>query len=117
MGTRQLHNQHEVSVSLSLAAYSKLTSNPLGRTVVLPEPDTMFRGTQEYPALQISLGWQLDRIKTSIPFGIVWGFLAVSVVVLCTVWWKNGTKDTGTALAFGQLVAALIALVFVIADR
>jgi hypothetical protein len=87
------------------------------RSVILPEPDKMFRGTQEYPALQISLGWQLDRIKTSIPFGLVWGFLAVSVIVLCTVWWNQGTKDTSTALAFRQLVAALIALVIVIADR
>ena len=47
----------------------------------------------------------------------MWGFLAVSVIVLCTVWWNQGTKDTSTALAFGQLVAALIALVIVIADR
>ena len=47
----------------------------------------------------------------------MWGFLAVSVVVLCTVWWTNGTKDSSTGLAFGQLVAALIALVIVIADR
>ena len=77
----------------------------------------MFRGTQEYPALEISLGWQLDRIRTFVPFGLVWGFLAVSVVVLCTVWWTNGTKDSSTGLAFGQLVAALIALVIVIAER
>jgi hypothetical protein len=86
-------------------------------SVVLPKPDEAYDGTLEIPGLQISLGWQYDRIKKSIPVGLVRGFLAVSVVSLCTVWWKNGTKDTGTALAFGQLVAALIALVLVMADR
>jgi hypothetical protein len=86
-------------------------------SVVLPKPDEAYGETREIPGLQISLGWQYDRIKSSIPSGLVWGFLAVSVVSLCTVWWINGTKDKNTALALGQLVVALIALVFVIADR
>jgi hypothetical protein len=103
MDIRQLHNQLDVSCHLiSLWRHAQtLTSIFSDRSVVLPGPDKMFRGTQEYPALQISLGWQLDRIKTFIPFGVVWGFLAVSVVVLCTVWWTKGTNDTSTALAFG----------------
>lgn len=86
-------------------------------SVVLPKPDEAYDEFREIPGLQISLGWQYDRIKRFIPSGLVWGFLAVSVVSLCTVWWMNGTKDRNTALAFGQLVVALIALVFVIADR
>jgi len=114
--TEQLYNQHEVS-AISFLTRATLILTPPHRSVVLPEQDKVFRETQEYPALQISLGWQLDRIKTFVPFGVTWGFLAVSFVVLCTVWWLKGTKDTSTALAFGQLVAALIALVIVIADR
>jgi hypothetical protein len=86
-------------------------------SVVLPEPDEAYNETRVIPGLQISLGWQYDRIKWFIPLGIVCGFLAVSVVSLYTVWWMNGTKDKGTALAFGQLIVALIALVFVIADK
>ena len=83
----------------------------------MPKPDEAYDGTKEMPGLQISIGWQYDLIKKFIPLGLVWGFLAVSVVSLCTVCWLRGVKDTGTALAFGQLIAALIALVFVIADR
>ena len=83
----------------------------------MPKPDEAYNETQEIPGLKISLGWQYDRIKGFIPLGLVWGFLAVSLVFVCTAWWENGTKDTGTALAFGQLVAALIALIFVITDR
>jgi hypothetical protein len=109
--------RREFSCCFSLWSCTTLILIPSDRSIVLPEPDKVFRGTQEYPALQISLGWQHDRIKTFIPFGLVWGFLAVSVVVLCTVWWAKGTRDTSTALAFGQLVAALITLVFVVADR
>lgn len=86
-------------------------------TVVMPKPGEAYDETRQIPGLKISIGWQYDLIKCFIPLGLVSGFLAVSVVLMCTVWWENGTKDTGTALAFGQLVAALIALIFVIADR
>lgn len=86
-------------------------------TVVLPNPDEAYNESREHRGLQISIGWQHDGIKRFIPFGIAWGILAGSVVILCTVWWMNGTKDMSTALAFGQLVAASIALVFVVADR
>jgi hypothetical protein len=75
----------------------------------MPKPDEAYDETTEIPGLQISIGWQYDLIKKIVPLGLVWGFLAVS--------WMRGMKDTGTALAFGQLITALIALVFVIADR
>ena len=86
-------------------------------TVDMLKPDEAYDGTKEMPGLQISIGWQYDLIKKFVPLGLVWGFLAVSVVKLGTVWWMRGMKDIGTALAFGQLVAALITLVFVVADR
>jgi hypothetical protein len=116
MGAKELYDTYEViDFHLTLRAVGVLTLT--SSTVVLPKPDEAYDEIREIPGLQISLGWQYDRIKRSIPLCLASSFLAVSAVSLGTACWMAGTKDTGTALAFGQLVAALIALVIVIADR
>jgi hypothetical protein len=43
---------------------------------------------------------------------MAWSCLSLTVIWLCVIVWAGPTGDWGTAIGFGQLIAALIALPF-----
>lgn len=60
------------------------------------------------------MGWQLDRAVSEAPLPIAWAWFIVAIIWLCVLAWGWGLgKDWGTAMAFGQLLAASASLIVV----
>ncbi|KPA40519.1 hypothetical protein FLAG1_06600 [Fusarium langsethiae] len=77
----------------------------------LPLPYQELRCKKWRRGLQFVLGWQTDRIRTELPFGISCASLAIALIWLSLVVWKGAGGDWGTAFAFAQVVAASFAIV------
>ena len=58
------------------------------------------------------MGWQFDRAVSEVPLPIAWVWFSVATIWLCVLAWGWGGKnDWGTAMAFGQLLAASVSLI------
>jgi hypothetical protein len=61
------------------------------------------------------MGWQIDRLKLKAPKFIVWAWFSLALIWGCVIVWGGRTSDWSAAMAFGQLLAASVALVFMYA--
>lgn len=51
------------------------------------------------------------------PIGTAWFFFGLAVIWLCVIVWGGLAGDWATAMAFGQLLAAFMSLVFLYAKN
>lgn len=59
----------------------------------------------------MAMGWQFDRMARELPIRFCWTVFSLSVIWVCVA--SAGLKgDWNIAIAFGQLLAASVALVF-----
>jgi hypothetical protein len=80
--------------------------------IAVPERQHRYNRTDEIRGLEFVLGWQLDRIACILPFNIAWTGLGLAVIWLGVAAWAGPTRDWATAMAFGQLLAASLSLLF-----
>lgn len=57
------------------------------------------------------MGWQRDLMAWKVLLYMFYGWFSLSFVWLCVAVWERRTSDVGTAMEFGQLVAASISLI------
>jgi len=55
--------------------------------------------------------WQKDRIYLYGPMALAWSALGMAIISICIVAWGEQSKDWGNAMAFGQLLAAFLAII------
>lgn len=61
--------------------------------------------------LFVTMGWNVDRMLLHVRVGIIYTLVGLAVVWLGSVLWAGHRGDWSTALAFGQLLAASLALI------
>jgi hypothetical protein len=82
---------------------------------VVPHCQQPYDSTDELPGIQFILGWEWDRITYEVPVGMAWIFLGLAVIWLCVIAFGGSVGDWQTAMAFGQLLAASVSLLFLYA--
>lgn len=78
--------------------------------VQMPINADQLAASKEVRGVHVTLGWDVGRISRGICAGGVWAFFGLAVIWFGSVMWARHTKDWSTAWAFGQVLAALIAL-------
>jgi len=61
--------------------------------------------------IQMIMGWQKDRIYLYGLMALAWSALGMAIISICVVAWGEQSKDWGNAMAFGQLLAAFLAII------
>lgn len=61
--------------------------------------------------LFVTMGWNVDRMLLHVRVGVIYTLVGLAVVWLGSVLWAGHRGDWSTALAFGQLLAASLALI------
>lgn len=89
-----------------------LLADPYGWTN-LPQIGRKYIRREQYYGLQYIMGWQTDRIRADAPKAAACVYMTVTIIWLCVLLLGGLRMDWGTALAFGQLIAASIALLIV----
>ena len=64
----------------------------------------------EVRGVYVTLGWDLSRMLRHLCAGSVWTLFGLATVWLGSIIWAGHTKKWSTAWAFGQVLAASIAL-------
>jgi hypothetical protein len=82
---------------------------------VVPNRSQPYESTDELRGIQFILGWEWDRINHEVPLKMAWTFLGLAVIWLCVIVWGLPRGDWETAMAFGQLLAASVSLLFLYA--
>lgn len=70
---------------------------------------------EQMRGLYVRFGWQLGSLERVVPAVATGIWLSVAVVWLGTLLWAEERGDWSTAMGFGQLLAASVALLFVCA--
>jgi hypothetical protein len=65
----------------------------------------------EMRGISVTLGWNVSRMLLHLKVGSVYTLAGLAVVWLSSVLWAGHRGDWSTALAFGQLLAASLALI------
>jgi hypothetical protein len=82
------------------------------RDIVFPEHQDLYEWTETTRGIEFTLGWQKDRIASEVPVGIAWLWFSLAIIWLCVIIWGGSAGDWATAMAFGQLLAASVSLIF-----
>lgn len=61
--------------------------------------------------IYVTMGWNLGRMSRHVRTGSVYTWTGLAVVWLASVLWAGPKGDWQTAWAFGQLLAASLALI------
>lgn len=85
--------------------------------IAVPVYEEKYDCTEEFPGIQIILGWQLDRIVDEVPVAAAWIWFGVAVVWLFVIVWGGSTGSWQLSIALGQLLAASLALLIVCVRR
>jgi len=78
--------------------------------VPVPINANQLAASGEVRGVYITLGWDLSRMLRHLRAGGVWTLFGLAIVWLRSIIWAGETKDWSTAWAFGQVLAASIAL-------
>lgn len=81
--------------------------------ITLPQRDQPYTRTDKLKGIEISVGWQFDRIISEVPVSATWTWFYLALIWATVIAWEGTTDDWGTAMAFGQLLAASISLIMV----
>ncbi|KAK5714942.1 hypothetical protein LTR15_010358 [Elasticomyces elasticus] len=79
-------------------------------SILMPSNAEDLEDSKEVRGVYVKLGWDLSRMLRHICAGSVWSLFGVAVVWLGAIVWAGHTKDWSTAWAFGQVLAASVAL-------
>lgn len=71
------------------------------------------RLTGKVRGIKIIMGWDFKQMTCRLSKPLAWLCLSLLVIWLGIVIWAEKFKDWSTAMAFGQVIAACIILVFV----
>lgn len=78
--------------------------------VHMPIDADQLAASGEVRGVYVTLGWDLGRMLQSIYAGSVWTLFGLAVIWFGSIMWAGQTRDWSTAWAFGQVLAASIAL-------
>jgi hypothetical protein len=81
------------------------------KRIRLPSTRDNLCESREIRGIHVALGWDTRSILRHLKVGLVWVTFAVASTWFGTFIWAERFGDWGTALAFGQLLAASIAIV------
>ncbi|KAH7130098.1 hypothetical protein B0J11DRAFT_243963 [Dendryphion nanum] len=81
--------------------------------IVVPIHQEKYDCTEEFPGIQIILGWQLDRIVDEVPAAVAWMWFGVAAVWLFVIVWGGSTGSWQFSIALGQLLAASLAVLII----
>ncbi|KAK4966742.1 hypothetical protein LTR42_011053 [Elasticomyces elasticus] len=79
-------------------------------SISIPQTADELAEAGEVRGIHVTLGWDLSRMLQHVRAGGVWTIFGVAVVWLGSLIWAGQTRDWGTAWAFGQVLAASVAL-------
>ncbi|KAK3638716.1 hypothetical protein LTR56_006723 [Elasticomyces elasticus] len=80
------------------------------QSISMPQTADELATAGEVRGIHVTLGWDLSRMLRHARAGGVWTVFGVAVVWLGSLIWAGQTRDWGTAWAFGQVLAASVAL-------
>lgn len=83
--------------------------------IIIPQHDRPYRRTDTMRGIELVMGWQKDRLIPKSQLYICWLYFSLALTWLCVIVWGGRSNDWSTAMAFGQLLAACISLVFLYA--
>lgn len=81
--------------------------------IILPQRDQPYTRTDKLRGIEIAVGWQFDRIVSEVPVSVTWTWFFLALIWAAVIVWEGTADDWGTAMAFGQLLAASISLIMV----
>lgn len=81
------------------------------QTAALPVDAVGLANSVEMRGISVSLGWNVSRMLLHVKVGSIYTLTGLAIVWLGSVLWAGHRGDWSTALAFGQLLAASLALI------
>lgn len=81
------------------------------QAAAMPFDVTSLANSGEMRGISVSLGWNVSRMLLHLKVGSVYTLTGLAIVWLGSVLWAGHRGDWSTALAFGQLLAASLALI------
>lgn len=80
------------------------------QAVALPVDAKCLTSSGEMRGIFVTLGWNTSRMLLHLRAGSVYTLVGLAIVWLSSVLWAGHKRDWSTAWAFGQLLAASLAL-------
>ncbi|KAH7123657.1 hypothetical protein B0J11DRAFT_615215 [Dendryphion nanum] len=86
-------------------------------SVKIPGLDNCYLDNGKLRGLEFVFGWQIDRIRHGLPLNITWIWISVLIVWICAIAFGGFGGDWNLGMAFGQLLAASLTLLFLYAKH